>query len=247
MTMNDEIQKKLNYLHLTGLRAHWDRYLEMAQKGNFSHTRLLTCIVEEEYKIKTENARNLRMKHAKIPEMFVMETYPFQKQPRLNKKKVTALYDSFDYMNKKQNIVWIGRTGTGKTGLATAFLVQAINRGYTGRFILFPDLIGELYRSIGDHSEEKVIKKFFAPDCLLIDEMGYVEIESAQVGLLFTLMHKRHRQKTTIITSNLGFKEWPSFLINEQLTAALIDRLTENSHVINMKECETLRPHPEET
>jgi DNA replication protein DnaC len=60
-------------------------------------------------------------------------------------------------------------------------------------------------------------------------------------------MHKRHRQKTTIITSNLGFKEWPSFLINEQLTAALIDRLTENSHVINMKECETLRPHPEET
>ena len=62
-----------------------------------------------------------------------------------------------------------------------------------------------------------------------------------QVGLFFTLMHKRHKNKTTLITSNLGFEEWGSFLKNEQLTAALIDRLTENSHVINMKKCVSLR------
>jgi len=68
-----------------------------------------------------------------------------------------------------------------------------------------------------------------------------VEIEPVQVGLFFTLMHKRHKNKTTLITSNLGFEEWGSFLKNEQLTAALIDRLTENSHVINMKKCVSLR------
>ena len=79
-------------------------------------------------------------------------------------------------------------------------------------------------------------------DFLLIDELGYVEVEPSQVGLFFTLMNKRHKKNHTLITSNLGFSQWTSFLKNTQLTAALIDRLTENSHVINMKECVSLRP-----
>jgi len=75
----------------------------------------------------------------------------------------------------------------------------------------------------------------------LIDEVGYVEVEAAQVGLFFTLMQRRHKTKTTLLTSNLGFSEWGTFLKNPHLTAALIDRLTETSHVINMKNCRSLR------
>ena len=171
-----------------------------------------------------------------------METYPFHKQPKLSKKKILSLYDAFDFVANNQNIVWLGRTGCGKTGLATSFLVEAINRGYTGRHVLFPELVGELYASVADHSEDKIIKRYLSYDCLLIDEVGYVEVEPVQVGLFFTLMHKRHRRRSTLITSNLGFSEWRSFLKNDHLTAALIDRLTENSHVINMKNCGTLRP-----
>jgi DNA replication protein DnaC len=242
MGMDEELMKKLKYIRLYGLQTNWDRYLEMARKGNFSHVRLLKYIIEEEYKIKRENSRKMRLSQSGIPEQFVIETFPFDKQPKLNKKKVLNLYDSFDYMSNNQNIIWIGPTGTGKTGLATAFLIQAINHGYNGRFITFPELIEMLYQSIGDHSEAKVIKTFTSYDCLLIDELGYVEVESAQVGLFFTLLHRRHKKKTTLITSNLGFSQWTSFLNNPQLTAALIDRLTENSHVINMKECTSIRP-----
>jgi DNA replication protein DnaC len=75
----------------------------------------------------------------------------------------------------------------------------------------------------------------------LIDEIGYADIEPIQASLFFTLMQKRHKKKTNLITSNMGFGEWQKFLKNEQLTVALIDRLTENSHVINMKDCESLR------
>ena len=125
--------------------------------------------------------------------------------------------------------------------MSTAFLIHAINQGYSGRFILFPDLIELLYQSIADGSESKTLKKFASYDILCIDEIGYVEMEPVQVGLFFTLMHKRHKVRSTIITSNLGFSKWASFLNNDQLTAALIDRLTENSHVINMKECKSLR------
>lgn len=95
---------------------------------------------------------------------------------------------------------------------------------------------------MADHSEKKLIRTFAAYDCLQIDELGYVEVEPVQVGLFFTLMSKRHKKKATLITSNLGFEQWTSFLKNEPLTAALIDRLTENSHVINMKNCSSLRP-----
>lgn len=240
--MDEELIQTLKYLRLGGLLAHWDEVLALARKQNFSHPRLLQYALEEECKIKRDNARRLRLQRARIPEMLLMETFPFARQPQLNKKKVLSLYDGFDYMTQTRNITWVGPTGCGKTGLATGFLIQAIHRGYSGRFIAFPELIQELFSSVADHSENKVIRHYLSYDCLLIDELGYVEVEPVQVGLFFTLMHKRHRKKTSLITSNLGFSEWRSFLKNDHLTAALIDRLTENSHVFNMKKCHSLRP-----
>jgi DNA replication protein DnaC len=239
--MDKELIATLKFLRLGGLLAHWDKYMALAQKGRYSPVRLLRYVLEEEEKIKRINARERRLQCAHLPELLVMETYPFERQPKLNKKKILSLYDAFDYMEKSQNIIWLGPTGCGKTGLATSFLIQAIHRGHTGRYILFPELLGELYASVADHSESKVIKRYLAYDCLLVDEVGYVEVEAVQVGLFFTLMQKRHRRKPTLITSNLGFSDWHSFFKNDHLTAALIDRLTENSHVINMKECDSLR------
>ncbi len=240
--MNDELLQKLKYLRLGGLLANWDRYLLLAQKGNYSHARLLQYVLDEEYQIKKENSRKMRLVRAKIPEKYVIETFPFDQQPKLNRKKTMGMYDAFDYMTRCRNIIFIGPTGVGKTGLATSFLIHAINNGYNGRFITFPDLVERLYQSVADHTEAKVIKKFIAYDCLLVDELGYIEVEPVQVGLFFTLMHKRHKRKPTLITSNLGFSQWTSFLKNNALTAALIDRLTENSHILNMKNCVSLRP-----
>ena len=240
--LDAELTKTLKDLRLWGLQRHWDEYLALAQEQDFSPVRLLRYVVEEEGKLHRDNARRLRLKRADIPELFLMETFPFEQQPKLDKKKILSLYDGFDYMTQNRNCLWLGPTGCGKTGLATGFLIQAIQRGYTGRFIRFPDLISELFRSVADHSEAGVLKRYVSYDCLLVDEIGYVETEPVQVGLFFTLMHQRHRRKPTLVTSNLGFSEWRSFLKNDHLTAALIDRLTENSHVINMKHCVSLRP-----
>ncbi len=244
--MTDELIKMLKYLRLSALIENWDRYLKIAAKGNFSHARLLEYVVSEQYQIKKENAREMRVKRAAIPEKFVLETFPFKRQSKLNKKRIEAIYDGFDYMTQSRNIIFIGPTGTGKTGLATSFLIHAINQGHNGLFITFPELVERLYNSIADNTQAKTVKKLLSYDCLLIDELGYIEIESVQVGLFFNLMQKRHKNKTTLITSNLGFGKWTSFLKNDHLAAALIDRLTESSHVINMKNCISLRPRLDE-
>ncbi len=175
--MNDELIKMIKYLRLGGLLENWDRYLGVGRKQNFSHVRLLEYIIEQEYKIKKENSRRLRIARAKIPEKYVMETFPFKRQPKLNRKKVLSLYDSFDYMSKNQNIIWIGPTGVGKTGLATTFLMHALDHEYKGRFILFPELIEMLYQSVADHSEATVMNTFVSYACMQIDELAYVEVE----------------------------------------------------------------------
>ena len=209
--IDDELLAMLKYLRLGRLLANWDETLEEARKGRYSPERLLKRVVEQEYLTKRENARVLRRHRSNIPEMLEMETFPFKKQPKLDRKRVISLYDNFDYMTKQRGVVWMGPTGCGKTGLATSFLVQAIERGYRGYFITFPELIQELFQSLADRCVRKVMRRYLSYDCLVIDEVGYVEVEPAQVGQFFTMMHKRHRCKTTIFTSNLGFREWGSF------------------------------------
>lgn len=239
--MNEELIQQLKYLRFKTLLAHWNDYLKLAAQKNFSHDHLLRHVVAQEYQAKRQNARHFRLRKAGIPEALVIETYPFARQPKLNQKKLMAVYDSLSFMTQHQNVLWLGRTGCGKTGLATSFLIHAIDQGYSGRFVSFAELIHELFQSLADHSERKVMRKYLAWDPLLIDEIGYIPIEPIQVGLFFDLMQRRHKKKTTLITSNLGFSEWGSFLKNDHLTAALIDRLTETSHVFNMKECVGIR------
>jgi DNA replication protein DnaC len=160
---NEQLSEKLQYLRLKELSEHWDEYLQLAAKKNLSHDRLLRHVIDEQYRVKRENARRLRLQKARIAEALVIETFPFARQPRLNKKKIMALYDSVTYMHNSENIVWLGATGCGKTGLATSFLIHAINSGYSGRHVLFAELVGELYQSVADHSEAKVLKKYGEP------------------------------------------------------------------------------------
>jgi len=242
--MKKEIKEKLEYLKIWELAENWDSYLEEAEKKDMSHVQFLEYVVRQTYRAKTAKAKCCRHSRSRIPQRHVIETFPFGRQPNLNRRKVMNIYDTLDYMTKKQNLILVGPTGSGKSGLGTALLIHAIDEGYSGRFVEFADLLDEFHKAAADRSEEKVLKRYAAFDCLLIDEIGYAEVDSARVGWFFRLMHRRYQRKTTIVTSNLGFQQWGSFLKNDHLTAALVDRLTENAHVINMRKCISLRPKP---
>jgi DNA replication protein DnaC len=241
-TMDNTLNTQLRYLELYSLAENWDAILKQASHTRPSYHRFLTQIVEKEYAAKEERARLARIKRAKIPELLVMETFPFHKQPRLKKKLVLELYDSLRFVKDKQDLIFIGPTGCGKTGLATAFLVHALNQGFRGLFVDFSDLLDTLYQSRGDYSEGKLMKKYSAYEVLLIDELGYISSKKEQASLFFDLMRRRHQRRASIITTQLGFDEWGGFLQDSHLTAALLDRITVNCAVFNMKDCISIRP-----
>lgn len=233
-----DIDTCLGYLGLKSLRANWDGILKNASGKKPSYTRFLSDIITAEYHYKKEQRRLSQLKNARIPEMLLMETFPFHRQPRLKKQLVMELYESMRFLNEHQVLVFMGPTGCGKTGLATAFLIHAINNGYRGRFFDFNELLHFLHKALADH---KLIRRLSALDCLCIDEVGYMSLTSQQAGLFFDLMKHRHRKATTIITSQLGFEEWDTFMSDPHLRAALLDRITENCTVFNMTKCISLR------
>ncbi len=239
--MDKDLEEKLKYLRLIELLSNWDELMNQAKAKTPSYTALMKQVIEREYYARKERARLQRLRRGQIEEPYLIDTYPFDRQTGISKKKILDLFDSMDYLRKKQNLIFIGPTGVGKSGLATALLIHAINHGANGRFITFPDLLSELYSSSADHSEKKVLKKFESYEVLCVDEIGYIEIDPNQAGLFFTLMKRRHKKATTIITTQLGFKDWAGFLKNNHLTAALVSRLTENSQLVNMSKCVDLR------
>ncbi len=241
--INDEtLTNHLRYLGLSNLEHNWDTIMHNAKRARPSYHRLLADIIAQEYHYRSERARSARLKRAKIPEILLMETFPFAKQPRLNRQMVMQLYDSLSFLKDKQDLVFIGPTGCGKTGLTTAYLVHAINQGHRGYFIDFNDLLNLLYQARGDHTEHKIMRRFSSYEVLAVDEVGYISPEKDQANMFFDLLRRRLKNATTIITTQLGFEQWGEFLHNPHLTAALLDRITVNCVVFNMTQCISIRP-----
>jgi len=241
--MNDSVPvEELRALGLRYLQHNWQAVVKQATERRPSYHRFLSETLGEEYRDRHERARLARLKRAKLPELWVMETFPFAKQPRLKRDLVMQLYESLQFVKEKQDLIFIGPTGCGKTGLATSFLVHATNHGHRGLFLDFGELVNTLYRSRGDQSESRLLKSLASYEVLLIDELGYSSCDRDKASLFFDLMRRRHRRATTIITSQLGFDEWGSFLQDPHLTAALLDRMTVNCAVFNMKDCISIRP-----
>lgn len=243
--MNKKTKEMLHYLKLHYLLDQWDYVINKAEEEEQSYEKFLQAIIKNEFNNRNDIARVNRVKRAKIPNDFTMETYPFEQQPHLNRKRLIQRYDSLDYITNNRNLVFIGPSGTGKTGLASSVLRQAINSGYSGKFVEFSSLMEELLNSIADQSSKKIIKRYSNYKCLLIDDLSFLEVEKAEIGLFYSLIQKRYKHGCTIVTTPLGFSDWNKIFSNKQLTDALIGRLSDNGHIVNLKNCKNIRMEPD--
>ncbi len=243
--MNKKTKEMLQYLKLNYLLEYWDNVVKKAEELEQSYDFFLNNILKNEFNARSEIAKINRVNRAKIPNDFTMETYPFGEQSHLNKKRLLQRYDSLDYVKNNRNIIFIGPAGTGKTGLASSILRQSLNAGYSGRFVEFNTLMEELLSSIADQSSKRVINRYSNYNCLLIDDLSFIEADKAEIGLFYTLIQKRYKRSCTIITTPLGFSDWNEIFDHKQLTDALIGRLSDNGHIINLKKCKNIRKEPD--
>ncbi len=222
--MKKKIHKLLIDIGLKGMANVLDRELADAQNKGLSPEQVLYQLLSQEYTHRQERSMIYRMKNAKIPSDWTLKTFPFKKQKGVKKSQIMSLAD-LSFIERAENIVFIGKPGTGKTGLAIGLLRDAIIDGYRGRFYTAQDLLDELYASLADRSTPKLIKRLCNFPVLVIDELGYLTLNSEQINAFFKLMGERYGKVSTIITTNLDYPDWYDLFKRKDLVDALLDRL----------------------
>lgn len=222
--MNDKLHQLLADLRLKGIDQALDQELQRAEKEGAPAPDVIQRLLTQEQIYRQERSQNYRLEQARIPWDWTLKTFPFDQQPGVSKAQIQQLA-GLAFLERKENIVFIGGPGTGKSGLASGLLRQTLLSGYRGRFYHAQDLIDDLYASLADRTTPRLINNLCRYDLLLIDELGYLTLKPEQVNAFFKLMGERYGRKSSIITTNLDYPEWYELFQRKTLVDALLDRL----------------------
>jgi len=233
MKPSDELDQLLKNLHLKRILEIYDEQVGAAEKEDISYSEFLTRLLRAQWHNRQETALAWRIKRANLPEQWSLSTFPFARQPGVSRKQIHTLAE-LDFLAKAENVIFIGKTAVGKTGLGTGLLLKALENGYRCEFIPAQDLFDELYASFADRSSRKLLNRLARLDLLLIDELGYLNVKPEQANLFFKLMEERYHRHSTIITTNLEYEEWRNFLGNPAMVDALLSRVRHYCHTIHI-------------
>ncbi len=239
--MTDELEQLLRNLHLSKMAEILDQEIRTATQRDISYERLLLRLLRAQWHHRQETALAWRIKRAGLPEEWTLESFPFAKQPGVSRKQIRN-FAELDFIGRAENIVFIGETGRGKTGLASGLLLKALQNGYRGMFVRAQDLFDEMYASLADRSSRKLVNRLARMDVIVVDELGYLNLKPEQTNIFFKLMEERYRRRPTIITTNLDYGEWYHFLGNKPLVDALLSRLRHQCHTVRIDGPELREP-----
>ena len=202
--MKENIKQLLDALHLRGMAACFESIFTQAEQHGTAIHDVLLELLQAEYRDKQERCLEGRLQRAKLPWDWTLDTFPFKFQPGINKTQIMGLA-KLTFMERSENIIFIGKPGTGKSGIAMGLLRLALLNGYRGRFYNAQDLLNELYASLADRTTSRLLKTIASYDLIVIDELGYLTL-------------------TTIITTNLDFEAWYDVFKQKELVDAMLDR-----------------------
>jgi DNA replication protein DnaC len=233
MKINEELEQLLKNLKLRRILDIYEEQLHAAEKEDVSYSEFLTRLMRAQWHARQEHALEWRIRNAKLPERWSLDTFPYARQPGINRKQIRT-FAELDFVTKKENIVFIGPTGVGKSGLASGILLKAIENGYRCQFVRAQDLFDEMYASLADRSTRHLLRRLARLDVLLVDELGYLNLKPEQSNIFFKLMEERYHRRPTIVTSNLDYDEWHNFLGNRAMVDALLSRLRHYCHTVRI-------------
>lgn len=231
--MKNKIIELLESLKFNGMAMAFDSQIALAEKGTAA-SEIICNLLQEELRFRQERSMQNRLRNAKMPWEWTLNSFPFEKQPDINKNQIMTLA-SLDFLQRGENIIFHGKTGVGKSGLAVGILRQALISGFRGRFYDVQRLLDELYTSLADRSTTKLLNALCRYDVLVLDELGYLTLNKEQMNAFFKLMKERYEAgKSTIITTNLEPENWYNLLNPKDMVDALLDRLYHRCVVIKI-------------
>lgn len=215
------------------MHLHLDESITIANEQNLSHIEWLLKLSTYEVEVKQQNIVNSSVKVANFPWLKILDMFDFNFQPQINETEVRNLA-SLNFINNKENIIFLGSSGVGKTHLSIAIGILSAKSSQSTYFIKCQDLIQNLKRAQRENRLEERIKHYTRYKVLIIDEMGYLPLNPGDANLLFQIVDRRYETKSTIVTSNLSFGEWVKVLHDERVTNAILDRLLHHCTVVSI-------------
>jgi len=221
----------LKSLRLPTILSECEKVAARCAADNVDHLAFLLQLCELELLDRERRASDRRLKAAQFPNHKTLDTFDFTAQPSLNKVLITELMRG-EYLDKRENLLLVGNSGTGKTHLATALGIAACGQGKRVRFTRVSELITQLMEAREERELLRVRKQLAKLDLLILDELGYVPFSKAGAELLFDTIGRAYERTSLMVTTNLPFEEWVEIMGSERLTGALLDRLTHRVHII---------------
>ena len=240
----------LKKLKLPTILREYSAIAVACRKDKHDYASFLLRLVERESLDREKRAAERRVKNARFPVIKTLDTFDFKAQPSINEKWVRELMVG-EYIDRKENILLVGNSGTGKTHLASALGFAGCMQGRKVRFFAVNTLVTHLMEMTEQRQLERTVKQLEKQDLLILDEMGYVPFSKTGAELLFEVMSRAYERLSLIVTTNLPFESWVDIFGSERLTGALLDRLTHRVHIIEVNgpsyrlmESKKKRKHP---
>jgi DNA replication protein DnaC len=228
------LKHHLKQLKLPTMHTECEKIAHRSAADNADHLAFLLQLCELELIERERRAAERRLKAAKFPTHKLLDEFDFQERPSVNKPLVLQLAQG-EYLDKRENILIVGPSGTGKTHLATALGMAACGQGKKVRFFRVTELITLLLEAKEERQLLQTRRQLGKLDLLILDELGYVPASKAGAELLFDVIATAYERSSLIVTTNLPFENWTEVLGSERLTGAALDRLTHRCCILETK------------
>lgn len=223
----------LKYLKLNQMITHLDETIDFMNNNNLSFIDALIKLTDYEIDMKEVNMIKSMVKVAAFPHLKEIKDFDFSFQPSINKEQILD-FTTLRFIEQRENIVFLGSSGVGKTHLATSIGIAAAKKRTSTYFIKCHDLILNLKKAKLENRLETRLKHYTKYKLLIIDEIGYLPIDEDEAKLFFQLIDMRYENKSTIFTTNANFKSWGDIFQDPKLANAILDRILHHATVVNI-------------
>lgn len=229
-----ELSLLLERMKMEHLSAQLDGVCEQAAKGDLDYKGFLAQALEAEWRGRYQRSVEGRLKLARFPWVKTLDQFDFEFQPSIDRKMIRELA-GLSFVERTDNVVLLGPPGVGKTHLAIALGIKAVEAGYSVLFLTLETLMSRLVRARHENRLDRTLQQLVYPRLLILDELGYLPLTREEASLFFRLLVRRYERASLIVTSNKSFADWGELFNDQVLATAILDRLLHHATTVNIK------------